>query len=72
MSNATLTVFLLVPVVPYSSEIEQPMRTTATLDRHQHAHWAAPFDHDQDRAHSLHPEGQCSVDQTWTEREVCS
>src|SRR5580704_303537 len=34
------------------------MSTTATLDRHQHAHWAAPFDHDQDRAHSLHSEGQ--------------
>jgi hypothetical protein len=55
-------VFLLASAVRYSSEVQQPMRTAATLDRHQHAHWAAPFDHDQDRAHSLHPEGQCSVD----------
>ena len=34
-------------------------------------YWAAPFDHDQGRAGSLHPEGQCSVDQMWTARQDC-
>ena len=39
----------------YSSEIQQPMRTTATLGRRPHTHQAAPFDRDQGRAGSLHP-----------------
>jgi len=43
---------------PYSSEIQQPMRTTATLGRHRHTFRAAPFDRHQDRADSLNPEGQ--------------
>jgi hypothetical protein len=29
--------------------------------------WTAPEDREQGRAGSLHPEGQCFVDQTWTE-----
>jgi hypothetical protein len=69
--NGTLTVSLLASVVPYSSDIQQPVRATATMDGHQHTHQAAPFGRDQGRAGSLHPEGQCSVDQTWTERQVC-
>jgi hypothetical protein len=48
------------------------MRTTAVLGRRPQPHYAAPFGHAQGRAGSLHPEGQRSVDQTWTEREVCS
>ena len=29
---------VLAPVVPYSSEVQQPMRTTATLGTHPHTH----------------------------------
>jgi hypothetical protein len=47
----------LAPVAAYSSEIQQPMRTTAILGRHQHPYWAAPLDRNQDRAGSLHPDG---------------
>jgi hypothetical protein len=70
--NVTLTVFLLAPVVPYSSEVQQPMRATAIMDGHQHTHQAAPFRREQGRAGSLHLEGQCFADQTLTERQVCS
>jgi hypothetical protein len=42
---------------PYSTEIQQPMRTTAALPRHRHTYRAAPFDRDQGRAGSLHPGG---------------
>ena len=48
----------LAPVVEYSSEIQQPTRTTATLGRRPHTHQAAPFDRDQGRAGSLHPDGR--------------
>jgi hypothetical protein len=61
-----------VTVVPYSSEVQQPTRATAILSSHPHTCPAAPSDREQDLAGSLHPEGQSSVDQTWTEREVCS
>ena len=37
---------------PYSSEIQQPMRTTATLGRRSHTYRVAPVDRDQDRARS--------------------
>jgi hypothetical protein len=47
----------MVTVVPYSSEIQQPMRATAVLGCHPHMQWAAPFDREQGRAASLHPEG---------------
>ena len=47
----------MVTIVPYSSEIQQPMRATAVLGCHPHTYWAAPFDREQDRAASLHPEG---------------
>jgi len=57
----------MVTVVLYSSEVQQRMLATAVLGCHPHTHQAALFDHEQGRAHSLHPEGQCSVDQTWTE-----
>jgi hypothetical protein len=46
------------PVAAYSSEIQQPIRAAATLGRRQHPYWAAPLDRDQDRAGSLHPDGQ--------------
>jgi len=32
---------------------------------------SAPGEREQARASSLHPEGQCSADQTWTEHQVC-
>lgn len=67
-----LTVFWLAAVISYSREVQQPRRAIAALGRHPHTHWAAPSDSDQGRAGGLHPEGQCSVDQTWTEREVYS
>jgi len=56
----------------YSSQVQQPMRATAVLGERPHTRWAAPVDREQGRAAGLHPEGQCSVDQTWTEREVGS
>jgi hypothetical protein len=31
-----LTVFLLAPVGPYSSEVQQPMHCTAVMGRHPH------------------------------------
>jgi len=36
-------VFLLAPVVPHSSGVQQPMRATAILGRYQHTRWAAPL-----------------------------
>jgi hypothetical protein len=54
--------FLFASAVSYSREIQQPMRTVATLGRHRHTYRAVTFDRDQDRAGSLHPEGECSVD----------
>jgi hypothetical protein len=51
------------PAVPHSSEVQQPMRTTAVLGRHPRTHYAAAFGHEQGYASSLHPEGQRSV---WT------
>jgi len=42
----------------YSSEVQQPMRAMAVLDRRPHTCWAAQVDHEQGRASSLHPEGQ--------------
>jgi len=33
--NATLTVFVLAAVIPYSSEVQQPRRATAVLGKHQ-------------------------------------
>jgi hypothetical protein len=48
------------------------MRATAALVRRPQTSYAAPFGYEQGRAGSLHPEGQCSADQTWTEREVYS
>src|SRR5260370_36224830 len=44
-------------VVPYSSEVQQPMRATAVLDRRPHMRWAAPGDREKGRAGSLHPDG---------------
>jgi hypothetical protein len=42
----------------YSSWVQQPMRATAILGRHLHTRQAALFDPEQERAGSLHPEGQ--------------
>ena len=47
MVNATLTVFLLTPAVPYSSEVQQPMHATAVLSSHPHTRHAAWFDREQ-------------------------
>jgi hypothetical protein len=55
---------VLVPVMLYSSHVQQPMRATAIMDSRQHTHQAAPLGHEQGRAHSLHPEGRCSVDRS--------
>jgi len=48
------------------------MRATAALVRRPQTSYAAPLGHEQGRAGSLHPEGRCSADQTWTGREVYS
>lgn len=54
--NMTLTVFSLTGPVPYSGEVQQPMRATAILSRYQQTHEAAPLDREQGRIGSLHPE----------------
>ena len=41
----------------YSRKVQQPMRTTAALDRRPHMHWVGPADHYQGCASSLHPGG---------------
>lgn len=46
------------------------MRATAVLVRRPHMRRAAPGDREQGHASSLHPEGQCSADQTCTERQL--
>jgi hypothetical protein len=51
----------MVTVTPYSSEVQQPMRATAVLGRHPRTHYATPFDHEQGRAGSLHPEGHAAT-----------
>jgi Fur family transcriptional regulator, ferric uptake regulator len=42
-------------------EVQQPMRTTATLRWHRHTYRAALFDRDQDRADSLHPDSLATL-----------
>jgi hypothetical protein len=44
----------------------------ATLSSRPHTRQAVPIDNKQERAASLHPEGQYSMDQAWTECQVCS
>jgi hypothetical protein len=51
-------VFLLALVVLYSSEVQQPMRATAILNRHPQTYYAAPFGREQGRSSSLHPDAQ--------------
>jgi hypothetical protein len=58
--------------VPYSSEVQQPERTIPALCDHGQAEQPAEAATDLGHADVLHPEGQCSVDQTWTERKICS
>lgn len=48
----------MVAVVPYSSEVQQPVRATAVLDGYPHMRWAAQRDREQGRASSLQPGGQ--------------
>jgi hypothetical protein len=59
--RVTLSTDQMVAVVPYSSEVQQPMRATAVLDRRPHMRWAAPGDREQGRAGSLHPEDHSPV-----------
>ena len=47
----------MVKVVPYSSEVQQPVRATAVLGCHPDTHQAAPFDREQTRASSFHSDG---------------
>jgi hypothetical protein len=56
--KTSLTVFMLARVFPYSSWVQQPVRAMAILGSRLHTRQAARFDHEQDRAGSLHPEGQ--------------
>ena len=56
--NRSLTVYLFGRVVPYSSEVQQPMRATAVMSGHPHTRWSAPVDREQVRASSLHPDAQ--------------
>jgi hypothetical protein len=55
--NALLAMFLLTPVLPYSSEVRQPMLATAVLGKRPRTRWAAPSEREQGRAGSLHPDG---------------
>ena len=55
--NRSLIAFWLAAVIPYSSQVQQPMRATAVLSRHPHMHWTASFGREQGRAGSLHPDG---------------
>ncbi len=56
---------MLVPIGPYSSEVQQPMRATAVLGGHPHTRWAAPVDREQARASSLHPEASQTLGHLW-------
>ncbi len=53
--------FLLAPIVPYSSAVQQPIRATAVLGERPQSHWAARLDREQGRAAGLHPEGRCAA-----------
>jgi hypothetical protein len=55
--NRPLTVFLLAPVGRYSSEVQQPAHPMAALGNRPHPCQTAPFDREQGRASSLHPDG---------------
>jgi hypothetical protein len=55
--NLALTVFLLATAIPYSSNVQQPMRAPAVQGKHPHTHHAVLFDRKQGRARSLRPEG---------------
>ncbi len=55
--NASLTAFLLARVIPYSSQVQQPAHPTAILGSRPHPCQTAPFDREQGRVSSLHPEG---------------
>ena len=70
--NTTLTVFLLAPVVPYSSGVQQPMRATAIAGGHPHAHCAAQFAREQGRADSLHPDGLAALAAFWPPKDAQS
>ncbi len=50
--------FVLSPIVPYSSELQQPVRAAAVLGGRLRMRWTGPVDREQGRAASLHPEGQ--------------
>jgi hypothetical protein len=52
----------MVAVVPYSCEIQQPIRATAVLGKRPHTHWAARLDREQGSARGMHPDGlRCNV-----------
>lgn len=53
-----LTVFVLAPVGPYSSQVQQPAHTTDILSSHRYTDWAAPMPSEQERADSSHRGGQ--------------
>ena len=62
----------MVAVVPYSSEVQQPMRATAVLDGRPHMRWAAQRDREQGRAGSLQPDSRSRAagDVRWHPRPV--
>jgi len=70
--NATLTVFLVALAVPYSSEVQQPMRATAVLGGRPHMRLAGSVDREQGCASSLHPEARSSVPVTCPAVELSS
>jgi hypothetical protein len=55
--NHPLTVFLLVPVIPYSSEVQQPAPPMAILGSRPHPCQTAPFVCEHGRASSWYPDG---------------
>lgn len=54
----TPKIFMLAPIATYSSEVQQPVHATAVLREHPHTRRTGPVNREQDRAGSLHPEGQ--------------
>jgi hypothetical protein len=50
-------IFMLALVTAYSSEVQQPIRTTAALGKHPRTRQAAPPDPEQGGARGLHPDG---------------
>ena len=61
---------MFAPVVPYSSEVQQPMHATAALGKHPHTHWTAQSNSDQGCAGSSHRGGQAALATFWPYKDA--